>query len=257
MRNGAGRLETVRANAARLDDLVFGQLLIDDGRSLLLSPTTDLAATPWGVLPSLARLPFSVVPSATLWCRAKAAPEGRSDGRAVLVAGPDLDHAEREVMRIARHHRNHQPILGDAATTTNLMTAMTDSALVHIACHGRFAPENPLFSSLQLADGPLFVYDIERIESPAECVVLSACYGGLTAARPGEQLLGTLASLIAIGTRTLIAATVPVPDRLDTVDVMDCWHEQFASGAPPSQALADARSIAPMVAGSFVCVGVG
>ena len=41
------------------------------------------------------------------------------------------------------------------------------SELVHLACHGSFRTDNPLFSTLSLADGPLTVYDLERARGDA------------------------------------------------------------------------------------------
>jgi len=50
--------------------------------------------------------------------------------------------------------------------------------LAHVAAHGTFRADNPQFSSLHLADGPLTVYDLERIVRPPEWIVLSACEAG-------------------------------------------------------------------------------
>jgi CHAT domain-containing protein len=60
--------------------------------------------------------------------------------------------------------------------------------------------DNPLFSYLELEDGPLYGYDIARIENPPEIVVLSACESGLARA------------FLDAGTRAVIASVLPVPD---------------------------------------------
>ena len=50
--------------------------------------------------------------------------------------------------------------------------------MLHIAAHGRHASDNPMFSGLELADGALFGYDIDRMPRVPSTVVLSACEVG-------------------------------------------------------------------------------
>jgi CHAT domain-containing protein len=63
-----------------------------------------------------------------------------------------------------------------------------------------------MFSSLRLADGDLYVYDIERLGSAPDLVVLSACDSGFTETRPGEELMGLSSALLSMGTRSIIAS---------------------------------------------------
>ena len=84
-----------------------------------------------------------------------------------------------------------------------------------------------MFSSLLLDDGPMFVYDLERIDPPPKVVVLSACHAGAHATPTGQEILGLTASLLAMGPRAVIVATVPIPDTLATVDVMARLHDRL------------------------------
>src|SRR5919199_284596 len=88
-----------------------------------------------------------------------------------------------------------------SASPSNVAHAMDGARLVHVACHGTFRSDNPLFSSLTLADGPLTVYDIEALARAPRRLVLSACESGLSSVRPGDELMGLTASLAAIGSR--------------------------------------------------------
>ena len=36
--------------------------------------------------------------------------------------------------------------------------------MLHVAAHGRHSADNPLFSGLELADGPWFGYDIDQLD---------------------------------------------------------------------------------------------
>src|SRR5207245_7925335 len=88
----------------------------------------------------------------------------------------------------------------DSATTNEVATALDGADLAHIAAHGSFRTDNPLFSSVRLSDGPLTVYDLERLSRAPRRVVLSACNTGLALARPGDELMG-LSSLPEPGHR--------------------------------------------------------
>ena len=44
-----------------------------------------------------------------------------------------------------------------------VLAALDGAWLAHIAAHGRFRADSPLFSSLRMHDGPLTVYDFEQL----------------------------------------------------------------------------------------------
>ena len=263
----AGRTSAEHA-LARLDELLVGPLRRRlGGRSLVVVPTAELHAVPWPALPSLRGCAVTVVPSSAWWTAVSGVPAGRAGGApggsTVLVAGPGLPGAEREVRELAERYAGAQVLAGSAATAAAATKALDGSALAHLACHGRFRTDNPLFSSLELADGPLTVYDLEGLEAAPEHVVLSACDSGVSAARPGGELLGLLASLFALGTRSVVASVVPVPD-LDTRGLMVAFHDEVRAGRPPSAALASAVDAVDadtpsgfVTRTAFVCFGAG
>ena len=55
-------------------------------------------------------------------------------------------------------------------------------ALAHLACHGAFRSDNPLFSSLRVADGDLTVYDLERCRRLASVLASTGVTPGDTVA---------------------------------------------------------------------------
>lgn len=225
-------------------------------RDTVLVPTGALHAMPWSVLPSLARRPMTVVPSATIWqriTRGGASPNGAT----VLVAGPNLDHAEREIAALARHYPRRQRFGRGRARAGAVLDALDGAPAAHIAAHGRFRSDNPMFSSLALADGPLTVYDLERLGRAPEIMVLSACDAGLSDVRPGDELMGLAAALFALGTRTLVASVVPVPDET-TRRLMIAFHRGLQSGLSPAAALVSSREACAEFSGAgFVCFGSG
>jgi CHAT domain-containing protein len=176
------------------------------------------------------------------------------------VAGPRLRHATGELRAISPLYPSHATVLGPKQSTVAAVTSALDGAAVaHLACHGHFRVDSPLFSSMELADGSLNVYELERLKRAPNLIVLSACELAISDTRPGDELLGFAAALIGMGSRTVIASVVPVPDAA-TKRLMAALHRQLAIGSSPAVALAKAqaglRSREAALAG-FVCLGSG
>jgi CHAT domain-containing protein len=121
-----------------------------------------------------------------------------------------------------------------------------------------------MFSALRLADGPLTVYDLERLAAPPQRVVLAACDSGLASVRSGDGLIGLAAALLALGSVSLIAAVLPVPDHASRV-LMVRFHGELRAGRAAADALQRARAAitadsgigtANVASAAFVCFGV-
>jgi CHAT domain-containing protein/Tfp pilus assembly protein PilF len=263
--------ENAEHAAKRLDELLLAPLAArigDRDRELVLVPTGELHAVPWAALPSCASRATSVAPSAALWLRAAihrtlGGPAPEAGGSLALVAGPGLPHAEAEVAALAGRHPGATVLTPASATVASVAAALETAQLAHVASHGTFRADNPLFSALELTDGPLTVYDLERLRSAPRDMVLSACDAGVTAVRPGDELMGFSGALLSLGTSALVASVVPVPDE-PTRRLMLALHERLAAGCEPAAALAQARvdaldtSDADYAAAvGFVCFGAG
>jgi hypothetical protein len=257
----AAAADAVAFAAGRLDELLVGPLAARVGvdRPLVLVPTGVLHALPWSALPSLHGRPLSVAPSAALWRRAaEAAARPTGGGRVVIVEGPGLPGAAGEVAALAARYPDATCLTGPAATVAAVAEALDGAELAHVAAHGTFRVDNPLFSSLQLADGPLTVYDLEGLARAPRRLVLSACDSGLSGVRPGDELMGLAGALFALGMSTLVASVVPVPDAA-TKELMLALHQRLQAGLGPAAALAGAQAASgrDAVAASFVCFGAG
>jgi tetratricopeptide (TPR) repeat protein len=246
--------------AARLDRLLLRPLPEIGDRGLVVLPTGSLQGLPWSVLPSCAGRPVTVAPSATLWHAAASRPR-EAPGRVVVAAGPALPGAQAEARAVAAIY-GVTPVLPPASTTHALKAALNGAAVAHLATHGRLSAENPLFSDLALCDGPLFAYDLERLERPPHTVVLAACDSGRSVVGAGDELLGLGATFLARGTTQLVASVLPLLD-VETAPVMAAFHRLLAAGRPPAVALAAAQQEAstdPLTmagAAGFSCLGAG
>jgi len=250
-------LRLLRTASAALDETLLGPVAELGDRALVVIPTGPLQSLPWSVLPSCVGRPVSVAPSATLWHRAAAMPA--PIGHRVFV-GCGLPGAVSEAEALAALYGT-RPIVGDDATVDAVTSAMNGAGLAHVAAHGRVQPSNPLFSSLMLSDGPLTVYDMERLERVPGTVVLAACDTGRTVVHAGDEVLGISATLLARGARQIVASVVPVPD-VETRVMMIALHELMLAGLAVPDALAEVQkrlvgedgTVAAAAAG-FVCVG--
>jgi CHAT domain-containing protein len=181
------------------------------------------------------------------------APARRRKRQVFAVAGPDLVRADHEVAGVAAAWGTATVHTGEAAARPALARAMARGSVVHVAAHGVHQTENPLFSSLRLADGPMFAHEMDQTARTPEHVVLSACELGLATVRPGDEALGLTSVLLHLGTRSVVAGVARVGDELAAETMID-YHGRLAGGQDSAAALADAAnaSAAPV---PFVCFG--
>ena len=268
----AAAAAAARLAVERLDRAVFGPVRgVLGSRELVVVPVGALHATPWSLLPSCRGRPVTVAPSASAWLAAAARQAERAGpgtgGRPVLVAGPGLPHAEAEVRHLAGVVAGADQLVGPAAGVEPVLAALDGAGLAHLAAHGVFRSDNPMFSHLRLADGPLTVYDLERLARPPAIVIMSACDSGLSAVQPGEELMGLAAALLGLGTVSVLGSVLPAQDEA-ALALMTDLHHRLSAGTGLAAALAAAQAAAQLAAGdgldertataaAFVCFGAG
>jgi tetratricopeptide (TPR) repeat protein len=237
-----GRVPDLDAVGRRLQRALLGETKdLAGARRTVVVPPPPLLTAPWGLLPLLHDHVFTVVPSATMW--ATVATEAAAQGHIALVTGPDLSTGEAEVTALSPLHEGARSIAGDAATVAVALQLLDGARLAHIAAHGTFRADAPLFSSLKLADGPLTVHDLDRLERPPVEMVLSACDSGNAAPIGAYEALGLVSSLLAMGTATVLASVVPVNDRA-TIAVMRDVHDVVGRGGSLAEGWLAARRAA-------------
>ncbi|HWH09642.1 MAG TPA: CHAT domain-containing protein [Solirubrobacteraceae bacterium] len=255
----AALLAGARASAAAIDRRLILPIAQSIGdRPLVIVPTGSLHAVPWSMLPTIGGRPVVVAPSATTWLTLQSRP-ARPAGATVLVAGPRLRHATAELAAVATCHPAAVVLSGRRATVAAVMAALDGARIAHLACHGRLRADSPLFSSLELADGPLNAYELQRLRHAPELIVLSACDLAVSGAHPGDELLGFASALIGMGARTVLASVVAVPDAA-AKRLMLAMHRHLVAGDGPALALARAqRALRPRESAlaGFVCLGAG
>ena len=217
---------------------------------LVVVSTGVLCQVPWALLSSVAAQPVVVAPSATAWHSAHTRPRS-TRRRVVAIAGPGLADSTAEATEIASYWPHGRSLVGDTATGARVASALSGSRVMHVAAHGVHQTENPLFSWVRLADGPLFAHELDQTAGVPEHVVLSACELGLATVRPGDEALGLTAVLLQLGARSVVAGVARVADDVAAATMID-YHARLRGGADSATALADAVAA---TSAPFVCFG--
>ncbi|HEY2672809.1 MAG TPA: CHAT domain-containing protein [Rugosimonospora sp.] len=253
-------------------ELIAGLRAEVAGRELVIIPTMALSSLPWGLLPDLRGRPVTVSASASAWLRARrrtaparqpgpavpaagSAPDPRAEPvPPLLVAGPALDRADVEIGEIAKVYPGSRALTGAEATVAATLAGLDGAPIAHLAAHGHHEHENVLFSRLDLADGPLMAYDIQRLAAAPASVTLSACDVGRTVVTAGDEILGFTAALLYAGTASVVSSVARVTHHA-AAEVMTGYHRALADGDQPARALAAASQADPFA--PFVCFGAG
>ncbi len=231
----------------------------DDAPDVVLVAPARLYAAPWTLLPALTGRVVALAPSTRLWARA-AATQPPDAGHVVLVSGPGLATGGGEIRPLVAAHPDPAVLTGPDATAERVLAALDGAALAHVAAHGVFRSDNPQFSALQLADGPLTVFDLERLARPPHRMVLASCDSGRMAPAGADELLGMVTCLVSLGTTGVLAPISPVHDEA-TVRLMVDLHAGLAEGLGLPAAAFRARAcsagdpLAEATAASFLVFG--
>ena len=182
----------------------------------------------------------SYAPSASVYARCQQQPAGGGQGALVLGIPDDQAPLIDEEARAVAHALPGATLrVGEEATEQVLRTTGRGSRVLHIASHGFFRPENPMFSGIRLGDTYLNVYDLYRLRLCADLVTLSGCATGANVAAAGDELLGITRGLFCAGATTLVLSLWNVHDE-STAQFMTGFYEQVAAGTAPAIALREA-----------------
>jgi CHAT domain-containing protein len=132
-------------------------------------------------------------------------------------------------------------VLSDAeATTDALQSASFGCSVLHLACHGLFRADNPMFSSLKLHDAWLTAADVMQLDLAGTLVTLSACESGRNEVFAGDELIGLTRAFLGVGVSSLVVSLWLVQDET-TASLMEKYYERLSDGAGPAEALRAAQ----------------
>lgn len=176
-------------------------------------------------------------PTADFLIERRSRPKPATSGRAVVIAGTRVGSPfiAQEAHRVAECL---QVAAGDLLLdpgSEQALAAMREALTIHVSAHGTFRADNPLFSTLHLGPGVLFLADILETPLVADLVVLSACNSGQTFSGRGDALLGVAHAFLAAGAQRLVASLWRVHDEA-TARWMEIYHRAYRTQLDPSAA---------------------
>jgi len=225
-----------------VDELLQLDHLVPPGSpgTLTVVAAGEIATLPWGLLPSLRGRAVRINASVTAATRSvgQLAAADRP-GSVLAVRGPQIPRGDDELDGITGSYPDLAVLTGEEATGEAVIAGVADVDLLHVIAHGIHEPDNPEFSGVLLAGGPLFAYDLAPLPRLPRQVVLSSCDVGRSTDRPGGEPLGLTAALLRFGVPTVVAGTARISDRAAAA-VMPAYHREIAGGSSPAVALARA-----------------
>ncbi len=183
----------------------------------------------------------SYAPSLKVWslCREK---RPSTDGALVVLGLADESAPEilNEAQALAAIAPEARLLLGKEATIANLKHYGPQARYLHLATHGLLRSDNPLFSSLKLADGELSFYNTFDLGLRAELVTLAACHTGVNRIFPGDELQGLTRGFLYAGSPAIVVSLWSADDRA-TVSLMKTFYTHLYNGKSHRSALCDAQ----------------
>jgi len=220
-------------------------LLIAPAEALL--PEGHLTVIPHGELHGLPFHAFlhrnaPLIEKVTVTFSLSAAVHHRARQRSTTSTGPPLlfgvpdplaPSIEEEVRAIASILPRARTFVGDQATIAALCQNAPGSRLLHLATHGYFREDNPMFSSLKLGDGRLNVADLYDLDLQAELVTLSGCFTGAGSSAAGDEFVGLTRGFLHAGARQLQVSLWAVHDE-SASDYMRVFYSALIRNGDPA-----------------------
>src|SRR5579864_6548469 len=173
---------------------------------------------------------LSYAPSASVYvqcCRKQA----NQSPKSLILGIPDAQtpSIRREIQSVAMTLPEAEVFVGAQATAKVLREKGPRSGLIHIATHGFFRQDSPIFSGVRMGDTFLTVYDLYRLRLPAEQITLSGCSTGVNVVAAGDELIGLVRGLFSAGARSVLLSLWDVNDR-STATFMKLFYECLLKG---------------------------
>jgi len=179
----------------------------------------------------------SYAPSATVFSLCQQRSASASTGALVLgIADKRAPQILEEVKSVAALLPNSSLHFADSATSSLLREKGPHCGVLHVATHGIYRQDNPMFSGIRLGDGYLNLYDLYQMRLNANLVTLSGCATGMNFVSAGDELLGLQRGLFSAGAATLLLSLWDVHDQ-STAQLMQHFYREFIRTGQMASAL--------------------
>jgi CHAT domain-containing protein/tetratricopeptide (TPR) repeat protein len=226
----------LRATHSHLESL-YGELIAPlrpllQGKHLVIVPHGPLHFLPFHALRNgeeylCDAFTVSYAPSATVFSVCQEKKAGASTSALVFgIADERAPQILQEAQSVAALLPESSLHLGEHATSSVLREKGPNCSLLHIATHGVYRQDNPMFSGIRLGDGYLNLYDLYQMRLNAKLVALSGCATGMNFVAAGDELLGLQRGLFCAGATTLLLSLWDVHDQ-STSELMKLFYQEY------------------------------
>jgi len=130
---------------------------------------------------------------------------------------------------------NVKPYLGRNASKKVTLSEFEKNEFIHLACHGKLEPNEPLQSHVLLAGGEkLDALEIMGLNLSANLVTLSACETGLSEVNLGDELFGLTRACLYAGASSILVSLWAVDDK-STASLMKHFYSRLFEGGKRTQ----------------------
>jgi CHAT domain-containing protein len=244
-------LEAAREHLRELHALLIAPLepLLSEFEHLIIAPHRYLHGMPFSALNSslndghaalIDRFTLSSTPSSQVFLNCRNRPPG-SSGPAVVMTVPDAKAPamEQEAKEVNAVLPGSTLLSGNSATVAAFRHYTPSARILHLATHGFFRHDNPMYSSIQLADERLSLNEIQHIPMACRLLTLSACSTGSSIAVGADELLGLMRGFLTAGARSLLLTLWEIDDR-STSQFMAEFYRRLTRGSSLPVAVAEA-----------------
>jgi len=180
---------------------------------------------------------MSYAPSASVLKYCVEKPDIENANPCVIGVSDELTpFVEHESRHLASIFPDTTLLVNDRATRTAFGEACHRTSFLHIATHGVFRQDNPMFSGFQLGDGWVTALDLFSITCETNLVTLSGCKSGMNQVAGSDDLLGLMRGFLYSGARSLMVSLWNIDDEC-TAKLMSRFYHAWKDGATKSQAL--------------------
>jgi CHAT domain-containing protein len=184
---------------------------------------------------------IAVEPSAAVFTRLGKHEIAPRDRRVLVATGSDelgvLTFAGEETRAIARKYGNVTQLSREQLTRLAFEREAAAANVIHFVGHGVVSqkPGEPAY--ILLGDGRLDAKEVASLALPrTSIVVLAACSTADGEIQSAEGTISMARAFVAAGASAVVGTLRPIVDR-DAARFFPRFHQHFASGVPPAEAL--------------------
>ncbi len=202
-------------------------------RRVVLVPEGRLLGVPWPALitnnsPLYRRHEIVISPSIRHFAASQARQVDSTGAEIFVGSTTGLRSVRAEIESITSRLKSLQVGVHNPAKRSD-WPENSSAKVWHFSGHAHLRADNPFYSSLELADQPIFAEDFRMRRNTVELVTLAACRTGQQTSLPGEEASGLVRGLLEMGARSVVAGGWAVADA-STALWMDNFYRAFMGG---------------------------